>query len=311
MKNPWEKINLPQSDLNIRLVDSSHPLDLYWGLNTSENYLFIIHADSLPPAKSLPELEGLGALVTNKDGRELLILELKDNANWEIFHALCLDLTAATKELKNSKSGGPVILRRLERWQDFLKNKKSVLLSREVMKGLIGEILFLKKVANELNWQVAIESWKGPEGSPQDFSVNDSAIEVKCQSGSSRPRVKINSIDQLDPQSPKGFLAVYTLTNSDENSSFTLNSLAESIRQEIITESPSTRERFEDLLFGAGYVHNEKYDGYLFKETDLKTYAVKDGFPRLIASEIPSGILTASYEIHLDSCADFLEPVNF
>ena len=113
----------------------------------------------------------------------------------------------------------------------------------EAMKGLMGEILFLKKVANELNWQVAIESWKGPEGSPQDFSVNDSAIEVKCQSGSSRPRVKINSIDQLDPQSPRGFLAVYTLSNSDENSSFTINSITDSMSR-IIT----ARQRGEDLL---------------------------------------------------------------
>ena len=84
----------------------------------------------------------------------------------------------------------------------------------------------------------------------------------------------------------------------------TINSITDF--EVIITESPSTRERFEDL-FGAGYVHNEKYDDYSFKETDYESYAVKDGR----SSEIPTGILTASYEIHLDSCTDFLEPVNF
>lgn len=311
MKNPWKKINLPQRDLNIRLVESNHPLDLYWGVNASENYLFIIDADSLPPAKSLPNLEGLDAIITTQNGRELLILQLKDNTNWEIFHALCLDLITATKEIKNSKSGGPVILRRLERWQDFLKNKKSVLLSRQAMKGLIGEILFLKKIATELNWQNAIEAWKGPEGSPQDFAVKQYAIEIKCQSGTSRPRVKINSIDQLDPQSPKGFLGVYTLVNTDEKSAFTINSLIGSIRDEILTESPSTRERFEDLLLQAGYLHNESYDEFSFKETEFTSYSIKEGFPRLIASEIPPGILTATYEIHLDSCSNFIEPINF
>ena len=146
------------------------------------------------------------------------------------------------------------------------------------MKGLIGEILFLKKIATELKRQTAIEAWKGPEGSPQDFAVNQYAIEIKCQSGTSRPRVKINSIDQLDPQSPKGFLGVYTLVNTDEKSAFTINSLIGSIRDEILTESPSTRERFEDLLLQAGYLHNESYDEFSFKETEFTSYSIKEGF---------------------------------
>jgi hypothetical protein len=311
MKNPWSNIEIPTFELNVRLMDKEHPLDLYWGLNATGGYLFIVTAPILSNENLLPELEGLDSFITERDSKKFLVLQLKDEQNWEIFLALCNDLASSTKDLQNEKSAGPVILRRLERWQEFLKNKRFKLLSDAALKGLIGEILFLTKIADTLGWKVAIESWRGPEGAAQDFAVYDTAVEVKCQSGSSRPKVKISSIDQLDPQLPKAYLAVYTIANSEEQTSFSINSLTRSIRQKISGESRSVKERFEDLLIQAGFMFNEKYDDYNFKDLGLKSYAIKEGFPRLIASQMPDGITDAAYHIHLDSCSKFLEPIVF
>jgi hypothetical protein len=311
MRNPWNKIETPKFELNVRLMDKGHPLDLYWGLDVTGGYLFIVTAPVLSDNKLLPKLEGLDTFITERDGRKFLVLQLKDKENWEIFLALCNDLASSTKDLQNEKSAGPVILRRLERWQEFLKNKKLKILSDAALKGLLGEILFLKKIATSHGWKVAIESWKGPEGAPQDFAIYDMAVEIKCQSGSSRPKVKISSIDQLEPQLPKAYLAVYTIANSDEKTAFSINSLTQTIRQSIHGETHAVRERFEDLLVQADYIFNEKYDDLKFKEIEFNSYAINEGFPRLIASQIPDGINDITYHIDLDSCSKFLEPIVF
>ena len=77
---------------------------------------------------------------------------------------------------------------------------------------------------------MAIKSWKGPEKAPQDFALNETAIEIKCQSGSTRATVKISSADQLEPQLPEGYLIVFTLADADENEGFDLNIITKQIR---------------------------------------------------------------------------------
>ena len=81
-----------------------------------------------------------------------------------------------------------MILNRLKRWQRLLKNLSLIFYLKV---RTLGELIFLK------NWVIpkygvndAVKFWLGPEGSPQDFSMNDLAVEVKCQLGSTKPTIK-------------------------------------------------------------------------------------------------------------------------
>jgi hypothetical protein len=205
MKNPWLAIEKPSSDLNVRLVDEKHPLKLFWGVDTRERYLFAYDAtiSGLPQKKSLPSLSGLELYVIPQGARGKLVLLLQDNSNWEIFYALCSDLVRATANVKDESAASIIILRRLQRWQELLCKTRRGILTPDEIKGLIGELLFLKTpLAAVFGYDAAIVGWRGPEDGPQDFAINETAVEVKCQSGGTKPVVRISSADQLCPQLP-------------------------------------------------------------------------------------------------------------
>lgn len=178
----------------------------------------------------------------------------------------------------------------------------------ERIKGLIGELLFLSdKLAVVFGWEDSVSFWKGPEDAPQDFAAHNAAIEVKCQSGGSKPSVQITSAEQLEPQLPEGFLAVYTLASTDKENlnGFSLNSLVERIRRKLETTSERAREKFEDLLFMAGYLYSEEYDRFLFAKVALRCYKIEEEFPRIRVSKLNQGIERVTYTLKLDACSPF------
>ena len=315
MSNPWSAITKPSSEFNVRLVTDEHPLKLYWGVDSKGQYLFLVDAPmaGLPEKRNLPNLAGIKTAIATEGGRGKLVLLLNDKLNWELFLALCSDLVGSTCAVKDESSGGAIILRRLQRWQEFLRRERLGILSMEQIKGLIGELLFLKdSVAVACGLEQAVMSWKGPEDAPQDFAVHDTAVEVKCQSGSSRPTVRVSSVEQLNPQLPKGFLVVFTLATAEREdaNAFTLNGIVASIRKALVTHSESARERFEDLLYLAGYVMSDRYEEYVFQKTDMQCFRISEGFPRLKSSDIPDGIDKVSYHLSLEACTPFAANLN-
>jgi hypothetical protein len=310
MHNPWSAIEKPSVDYNVRLAKEDHPLKLFWGVDTKGRYLFAYDAASegLPPKKLLPNLSGIDIHVARQESRGKLILVLQDNANWELFHALCCDLLRATEVTSDEASASAVIVRRLQRWQELLKKTRKDLLTPDEIKGLLGELCFLKTaLVPSFGYDAATAAWRGPEGAPQDFSIGETAIEVKCQSGSTKPVVRISSADQLSPQLPVGYLVVYTFAGQAEDgpACITLNSTVAQIRSELTAASTTSRERFEDELFLTGYVTREEYDDYRFSIVSVKSYRLADGFPRIESRNLIAGVEAVSYSIRLDACAKF------
>lgn len=310
MDNPWEQIEKPSSDLNVRLADASHPLSLYWGRDAAGRYLFIFETaeDCLDPSRKLPRLVGINTGIIREDGYSRLVLLLKESANWEIFYSLCADLIRATTLAVNSNAAAEIILRRLSRWQDFLKAERRTTLAPVQIKGLIGELLLLsQEIAPRYSWSEAVNAWKGPEGGVQDFALRDTAIEVKCQAGASKPMVQISSIDQLEPQLPNGFLAVFTLADSDPEDAdgFTLNSFIQGIRKQIMNEPQGIVERFEDLLYQYGYIWHEDYESQYYKRIAMRLFRLCESFPRIRSKDVPNGVEAVGFSIRLECCSPF------
>lgn len=316
MSNPWSGIEKPSSEFNVRLVVEHHPLRLYWGVDSRGRYLFVVDAAevAMPVRGTLPDLEGVKVATAVHGGRGRIVLLLNETPNWELFHSLCNDLVRASGSAHDEIAAVAIVVRRLQRWQDFLRRARSSILPLEEIKGLLGELLFLvNPVAKHFGWDAAIGFWKGPEDSPQDFAIHQTAVEVKCQSGSSKPSVRITSVDQLNPQLPHGFLVVQTLATAEADSegAFTLNSLTDRIRAELADASSAARERFEGLLFSAGYLHHEYYDGLVLQRVATSSYRIADGFPRLRPGDIPPGIQRVTYQLELEACAPFAAKLEF
>jgi hypothetical protein len=181
-------------------------------------------------------------------------------------------------------------------------------LSEEQIKGLIGELLFIRNhLVPAFGYADAVNFWVGPEDAPQDFNINDAAVEVKCQAGTTQPYIKISSVDQLSPQLPHMFLYVVTLgkTTQDHQDAINLPTLVKLIRNELELTSPQQAERFVDLLFGLGYVDSGKYREFNYIFTEEIMFEVREGFPRIDAQSIHEGITRLRYNINLSECLPY------
>ncbi|XPV75767.1 MAG: PD-(D/E)XK motif protein [Desulfovibrio sp.] len=308
MNNPWIGISQPSNDIRARRVDKNHPLNLFWAKDFRGRYLFLFEVGERPSSSNLPELAGVQIFLTGEDEKCSLVLVLSEAANWEMFFALCQDLVHVSKGSKTNSSGFNVILSRLLRWHEFLKKARSGLLTEEAIKGLIGELFFLKKhLIPRFGSPASLNYWTGPEGSPQDFSVNSAAIEIKCQSGTTAPKVRISNIDQLCPQLPEMFLWVVTLGKSHEEQEDSVNlpNLINSLRELLEADSVDLAERFDDLLYQVGYFESERYKEFSYIIVSEQCFEVKEGFPRICPGVVRDGISHVSYSIELNSCLPF------
>lgn len=313
MNNPWNPIEPPPQDINARRIDHTHPFDMFWARDHLGHYLFVFEFDAEQDQRNLllPDLAEIKpyflAAQNNSDNNRLILL-LNNQNNWELFYSLCTDLVGATRYATSAKSAVQIFLRRLDRWHEFLKANRSGLLSEEKIKGLIGELLFIKKhLTPAFGVGKAVSFWQGPEGLPQDFNVGQSAIEVKCQSGGTRPYIRISSEDQLCSQLPETLLFVVTLGKApaDFPDAVHLPGLVADIRQELRLAASNQTERFNDLLYATGYIDSENYVDFSYVVVNESMFRVSEGFPKICPADIHPGISKVSYEISLAACAPY------
>lgn len=313
MSNPWEQIKTPLSSYNVRRADYKHSFDFFWGKDISGDYLFLFQCDLCVkfPSK-VPILQGIDISLpaTDDDDRKTrLILRLNNKEDWDIFHSLCLDLMQATIDCTSEESVVAVIVRRLERWHFFLKKNRIKIMSEAEQKGLIGELLFLRDyLIPHFSVSESLSFWQGPLDAPQDFCVGDSAVEVKCQLGTSKPLIRISSIEQLNTQLARLYLFVVTLGKGAGATDNVINLpiIITEIREYIQNSQPSSGDLFEDLLLQAGYMDLPEYNGFYFVISRFRFYDVTDDFPKLHPGDIPEGIVNIAMDIMLDKCSQFI-----
>ena len=150
------------------------------------------------------------------------------------------------------------------------------------------------------------------EGSPQDFSMNDLAVEVKCQLGSTKPTIKISSIDQLYTQMPKLVLYVTTLSkaSSEHKDSINLPDMIQEIEDLIEQDASPSINRFQELLIESGYFYKDKYYDFSYLFVGERAFEVKGDFPRILPSQVIDGVEKLRYNVNLNDCNDFEIDIN-
>ncbi|MBW2570307.1 MAG: PD-(D/E)XK motif protein, partial [Deltaproteobacteria bacterium] len=297
MSNPWEKIKTPLSSYNVRRADYTHSFDFFWGKDISDDYLFLFECDAsirFPGKVTLLHGINISLPVSDGDRKTRLILRLNNKDDWDIFYSLCLDLIQATSGCSNEESVVAVIVRRLVRWHIFLKKYRTKIMSEFEQKGLIGELLFLKEyLLTKFSVSEALSFWQGPLDATQDFCIGDTAVEVKCQLGTSKPLIRISSVEQLNTQLSRLYLFVVTVGKGAKNTDNIINLpiIIGEIREYIQNSQPSSGDLFEDLLFQAGYLDLQEYSEFYFVVSRFRFYEVTDDFPRFHSDDIPEGIV--------------------
>ena len=307
MNNPWEEVGIPSKDFLVRRVDIDHSLDFFWARDLEGNYLFIYEFPLCKEKINLPDITGIKSALFVTDKHTRIVLKLNDENDWEIFLTLCNDLIYATKNIEKTLNAHRSIVKRLQRWQSFMKQYKHIYLSERQIKGLIGELVFIRDfLIPQFGANSAIQFWQGPEA-PQDFNVSECAFEVKCQSGSSSSQVTISSLDQLSTQLPEMYLVVITLgqASSDDSTSVNIPKLVNEIQDKVELDGGNQLKRFIDFLHASGYVKPSYYRDYNYLVTKVEMFYVDENFPKIVPGTVPKGVTNVSYKINLIDCQPF------
>lgn len=309
MKNPWECIPAPKSNLNVLRVDETCPVDAFWAIGPEGEYLFLVEGLTAEAGIEMPAFDAIHIKIGEDrggPGKCRLLLRLLDTEEWELFFALCSDLVRALAA-SGAETGLSAVAARLVQWVAFLRSGRERVLSREAIRGLFGELAFLEtRLAPAYGWSAAVEGWGGPMGMAQDFAVGGIAVETKAKLANARREVRISSEDQLVSKAGSLFLHVLTLTVAGENEEGGL-SLAERVGHIRIAVAGDRHvaEALEDRLLAAGYADSSAYERERFSIVEEETFQVEEGFPRLIPGQLPVGVRRVSYGIDLAACESF------
>lgn len=293
-----QKIDFKSATTNSwKRVDANHPIDLYVGKDSNGFYA----------------MEYVGNFIVNKriksssvisinhyktqTGDKSIVFSLIDEHWMNQFVTFCNDVCKQTEHLqKNSSIGYEAVCNAYFVWQKMFKGQSDILGESEI-KGLIGELLYLKDhVIPKFGPTRSIEAWSGTDKTKKDFSIDSTWYEIKTIDVG-KPTVKITSIEQLD-SSLEGTLAVFQVEKMASGfNGINLNSLVDSIIP--IFTSLQDKDDFISKLNKAGYFPNDDYEEYVYDIKDLTEFAVNNTFPKLKKDNIPCAICSASYELVL------------
>ncbi len=313
--DPWAEISKPYStsQLAMRRVSIQGRWGFFWGKDVAGRCLLVLShdAEKTPPGK-LPNPRGLSVELTDPvGGRRALLLKLVDGSQRDIFHKLALDIMAAADARAIEQEAVAVALARTWRWHHLLKGGGGGKLGDEEQKGLIGELLVIKRhLIPFLSPLAAISAWHGPLGAPKDFQVGRVAIEAKARRGSTIPFVQISSEHQLDTSGcGRLFLHVVELDRASESSdsatTVSIASVSDEIRSMVDTADRTAVEMFEACLVSAGVERTSDYENDFWVEGRTRLFDVVDGFPRITLKNSGDGIRGVRYAIDLAACEPF------
>jgi hypothetical protein len=224
----------------------------------------------------------------------------------ELFAILSADVVEQWVVQDHARSAVLATHRRLQHWRKFFM--RGGCLSREAYIGLFAELTYLETILNSgFNAEQAVEAWQGPLGANQDFLFGPVAVEVKGSVGNDPDTVRIANERQLDSTGLEGLFLFHVVYDLRENTGRTLRQLIATLRDRLSLASPPALLVVDERLLAAGYVEQIPCpsDAFGFAERTRASYALGDGFPRIVETTLPSGITDVCYQLNLAVCAAY------
>lgn len=285
-------------------VNSTHLLDLYAGIDEMARWTLLLISE-YPPLKAASS-----RMIQVKSGRRpdkkwSLSFSLIDDSYRDMFVLFCEDIVNSSACIANKEKATRFVGKRYKEWREMLANGRGNVLSPEEIKGLLGEMYFLKEYLSvKYGAEKAALSWTGPRRLPQDYIIDDTWYEVKTVA-SSRTEVGISSVEQLDC-TKAGELAVIRAdkTSVTNTNALNLNGLYSAL---LALLDDGTKERFSTMLLQYGYYPRPEYEDeeYTFEVKTVTRYAVTSDFPCIRRANIPESITEVKYSLALAAIDSF------
>jgi hypothetical protein len=223
------------------------------------------------------------------------------------FYSLCCSIADRAQIEKQPVSSA--VAKTLASWAALIRRKS--LLSQERQIGLLGELLFLRRAAKSLSWNVAAHAWLGPDSEEHDFVLPSIDAEVKATSREQRIHM-IGSLMQLQPKLKRKLqLVSVQLTQGGENKdAFSLSTMVASVLAAAGQADSLAAESIRDQIRRQGWEDEDAphYRTRYCLRAPLMTIDVSRDFPaitlkslRSLGREAVSRIDHLTYSINVDS----------
>ncbi len=288
---------------NFQRVDENHILDLYIGFDSTRRLTLLLITDIEP--RNINSSQFIGVEIGMRhDSKWALSLTLLQENYEEMFYSFCEDMIESSRKVLSNDEGVLFFCDRYRKWQKMLLKNNGDLLTIPEIKGLIGELIFLRnKLFVEIGYEKGLNSWIGPERADQDFVTEETWWEIKATSLGSE-KVLISSIEQLDVDIDGNLVVVYLdKTSQEDKSGITLNSIISEIFLQIPTDN--LKDRFKEILLLHKYYASREYDEKPFRYSCFVEYTVNRDFPCMRRTQVPIAVLSAKYELSINEIIRF------
>lgn len=285
-------------------VNATHLLDLYVGIDNTARWTLLLISE-YPPLKATSSRMILVKSGRRPDKKWSLSFSLLDDNYKDMFVLFCEDIVTSSACIANKEKATRFVGKRYEEWKEMLANTRGDLLSPAEIKGLLGEMYFLKEcLCVQYGAEKAALSWTGPRCLPQDYIIDDTWYEVKTVS-SSRAEVGISSVEQLDCVKPGELVVIRAdKTSMTNTNAVNLNALYYALLAMLPDDA---KEQFSTMLLRYGYYPRPEYEGeeYTFEVKAVARYAVSSDFPCIRRNNIPESITEVKYSLALAAIDPF------
>lgn len=308
----WAKIAedpLPEGAV-LRRVLPGLPHDVFIGeLRPSRNR--VLELSVLGRASNMPrrwrQSKGLEVTVVSTDpDRTTVRLRSMAEPGDPLFKELVSDVVGTLSSFPGADAATRVVERVLA-WQDFYAVRGEPF-SEDRAAGLLGELTVLRDcVIDALGTSDATYAWTGPDPALQDFQFADLAVEVKTYRGGGAGRMRISSERQLEHVGVTDlYLAYVSLDQRQDGTGATLLELINDVRHQLSDSLPAVH-LLEGKLLSCGWRDSHSdFRTERYEVRSVEFFLVSDGFPRLIASEIPIGISEVTYLVERSALDPYL-----
>lgn len=120
-------------------VDSTHPLDLYVGIDDTARWTLLLISDFQPLSVTSSRMIMIKS-GKRSDSKWTQSFSLVDDRFRDIFMLFCEDIVSSSTNIANKEKAVCFVGKRYKEWREMLANARGNLLSPEEIKGLLGEM---------------------------------------------------------------------------------------------------------------------------------------------------------------------------
>ncbi len=239
-----------------------------------------------------------------------IVVQLTDNSYQDLFNDLIVSIYQHIYLLSDTTEYTQALIYTFYKWSGFFDDKKTGRLQPDQIKGLIGELLFLRDFLLETpssSINDAVLSWQGPYDKSRDFVTDSKDTEVKTID-TYKTDVIISSEYQLEPESGKTIELAVVSIEADVLNGLSLKTIVLELRDIIIGKLGDTAILFDALSQKGLSLRNlYEYDNLRFRPVNIVTYdCSRDGFPKLTHGTLPAELYQVSYHLRISMLNDFI-----